>query len=96
MRGTPFRYAWNFDLEKTVEANEIVLSLKVKIFSRCKTKGLVQHVTVSIFGNFCPKIIFQVKSSRFRLIYHQNHHWHTQVKFEHVSKISQISLNFTF
>ena len=52
--------------------------------------------TVSIFGNFCPKITFHLKSSRCRLIYHQNHHWHSQDKFEHVLKISQISLNFTF
>ena len=24
------------------------------------------HATVSVFGNFCPKIIFHVKSSRYR------------------------------
>ena len=30
--------------------------------------------TVSVFGNFCPKIIFHVKSSKYRLVYQQNHH----------------------
>ena len=49
-----------------------------------------RQCTVSIFGNFCPKIIFHVKRSRCRLIYHQNHHWYSQDKFEHVLKISQI------
>ena len=52
--------------------------------------------SVSILGNFCPKITFHVKSRRCRLICHQNHHWHLQDKFEHVLKISQISLYFTF
>ena len=34
----------------------------------------VLTTTVSVFGNFCTKIIFLVKSSKYRLVYHQNHH----------------------
>ena len=67
--------------------------IKILIYPKLKPVKPCLICTVSVFGNFCPKIIFHVKSSRYRLVYHQNHHQNSQDKFQHVLKISQIYLD---